>query len=434
MIHLFLTSWRNFLRNLRRYWVLLLALILVTAVLTSVLAVFGGMRTGINEKASRYFAGDLVVFGYTGHNKSIVEHPQEVLEAVDEVHEQGIGIKAISKRSIYYKAARIDLFYAGYWTRQRRLLGAEWALERPMLENLSFTAGGVPEDGDESAAMISRTTADQLKIEVGDTMLVSIWSDKERVNTTEVVIRGIFEEPSFFGFATYLHRKTLNRLREVPEHQINELGVYLEKPLHQQQKAARLLAQEMDKRLPTIGVLDREAYRAAPFKKREVREYGVTTLSAQLDELNDLLQVLTIISVVIMIMFLGITVVGVSNTFTMIVWERTREIGTLRALGLQKGGVILSFLFEALFLGIGGVVFGILFGVVILFLVQMLVELPPNFVSTLFFSQGRLQWVLAGRDLVLIASVVIGASILGSVRATIRAGRKRPVEALSKNT
>ena len=131
-----------------------------------------------------------------------------------------------------------------------------------------------------------------------------------------------------------------------------------------------------------------------------------------------------------MVLFLGIVTVGVSNTWTMVVWERTREIGTLRALGMQRTGTVGLFLLEALFLGLGGVILGGGLGVALLAGIQRWIRFEPNAFTTLFLTQGRLAWTLPGWGLLGIAGLAVGASLFGALRAAVRAGAVNPVEAL----
>ncbi|MFK7929027.1 MAG: ABC transporter permease [Myxococcota bacterium] len=56
---------------------------------------------------------------------------------------------------------------------------------------------------------------------------------------------------------------------------------------------------------------------------------------------------------------LAMAAAGIANTILMAAFERTREIGTLRALGLKRGGVITLFAFEGLGLGLVGGVVGV---------------------------------------------------------------------------
>ena len=433
MIYLIFTAMRNFFRNKKRYRVLLMALVVITAVLTIVLGVVLGMRTALYEKASRYFAGNIVVMGYRGNGSSLIENPEEVVQSILQLESRGIPVLGFSRRSTYYDLNNIELFFSGYYIKQRRMVGVEWDLERPVLNGFNFIEGSVPVSGDEDAVLISSATAEALQISVGDELLVSIRSDRGRINTVGLVVSGVFSESSFFGYQTYVHRHTLNRLREAPPDRINEIGVYLRNPISIEAEAAILLTRELKKVLPVFSVMEtRKVYEEQAGKKRDNLEYGVVSVSAQLEEIRDLIQAITIITGVVIIMFLGIVMVGVGNTFTMIVWERTREIGTLRALGMQRIRIILSFLIESVFLGFAGVILGMFLGIGILELIRTFVSFPPNMVTTLFLTQGRLYWFLPLRGILLIVVLVGGASILGSLQASLRAGRLSPVEALRR--
>jgi putative ABC transport system permease protein len=55
----------------------------------------------------------------------------------------------------------------------------------------------------------------------------------------------------------------------------------------------------------------------------------------------------------------------VTNTMTMAVVERTTEIGTLRAMGVQRGGVRRQFLVEGLLLGLIGATVGLAMAIVL---------------------------------------------------------------------
>jgi putative ABC transport system permease protein len=57
-----------------------------------------------------------------------------------------------------------------------------------------------------------------------------------------------------------------------------------------------------------------------------------------------------------------VVIFTIVNTMTMAVLERTREIGTLRAIGTQKTGIMELFLAEGLWIGFFGGIFGVLMG------------------------------------------------------------------------
>lgn len=57
---------------------------------------------------------------------------------------------------------------------------------------------------------------------------------------------------------------------------------------------------------------------------------------------------------IIIVLLLILAIVGVTNTMLMAVFERTKEIGTLQALGMKSNKIVILFIFEGLVLGLAG--------------------------------------------------------------------------------
>lgn len=114
-----------------------------------------------------------------------------------------------------------------------------------------------------------------------------------------------------------------------------------------------------------------------------------------------------------------IGILGIANTMAMSVHERTREIGILRALGWNRGHVLLLIQLEAVVLGLGGGFFGIAFGWSGLHLLAALPQ-TASIVSTSF------PVLLLAKAL---GIAVLAGLIAGAVPAW-HAARLSPVEAL----
>ncbi len=67
-------------------------------------------------------------------------------------------------------------------------------------------------------------------------------------------------------------------------------------------------------------------------------------------------------SAIILFLVFIIAAVGISNTMLMSMYERTRELGMMRALGMKDSHILLSFLFEAGGIGLVGSVIGLALG------------------------------------------------------------------------
>jgi len=99
-----------------------------------------------------------------------------------------------------------------------------------------------------------------------------------------------------------------------------------------------------------------------------------------------------------------IGVLGIANTMAMSVFERTREIGILRALGWRRIHVLALIQLEAVILGLGGGILGILIGWSSL---RLLAALPQtaSIVSTAF----PLPLVLEALGIAILAGLLAGA-------------------------
>lgn len=110
----------------------------------------------------------------------------------------------------------------------------------------------------------------------------------------------------------------------------------------------------------------------------------------------------------------------VTNTMSMTVVERTTEIGTLRAMGVQRGGVRSQFLTEGLLLGVIGATAGVLLAIVLAAVINGagLHWTPPGYSTPvpLRLLIGAVPQLLAGAWIALVAMAAL-ASLLPATRA-----------------
>ena len=110
---------------------------------------------------------------------------------------------------------------------------------------------------------------------------------------------------------------------------------------------------------------------------------------------------------------------GIANTMAMSVFERTREIGILRALGWKRWQVLAHIEIEAVTLGLGGGLLGIALGWLAL---RVLAALP----QTASFVSASLHWPLLAEAV----GIAMSAGLLAGALPAWRAGQLSPVDAL----
>jgi putative ABC transport system permease protein len=124
---------------------------------------------------------------------------------------------------------------------------------------------------------------------------------------------------------------------------------------------------------------------------------------------------------------LVIVVMSTVNTMGMAVLERTREIGTLRALGLKRRGVSLLFAMEGGLLGL----FGSLIGVVLYMSVWVMIRaLSPTYIPPGISTPVPLVVDLVPQALFVLILCMIFLSLFAAIIPARRAAKQNVVDAL----
>mgnify|MGYP006286908935 CR=1 FL=1 len=231
--------------------------------------------------------------------------------------------------------------------------------------------------------IIGRVAADNLDKEVGETL---------RIFDSVYRIVGIYETgvPFEDGGGVVTLRDAQNLFGQ--PHKVSFLAIRLEDP-----GQADAVEQAIEARFPEVAI-------------SETSEFSEETTDLQMMK-----------SSTWAIAFLALLVggAGMTNTMVMSVFERTREIGVLRALGWRKRRVVWMILRESVALSLLGGALGLAIGVALIALLNV-TPFAAGFVSANFSPILFVQSFLT--------ALVLGA--VGGAYPAWRASRLRPVEAL----
>ncbi|MDQ3930930.1 MAG: ABC transporter permease [Chloroflexota bacterium] len=177
------------------------------------------------------------------------------------------------------------------------------------------------------------------------------------------------------------------------------------------------------------GVVHTSSINDAPRVAGEVEAQGLdtTTLQAFLDQVNRIFSILQVMLSSVGLLALLVASIGIANTMIMSIYERTREIGTLKAIGSSNGDVLRIFMVEAgligLFGGIVGVISGWLLGLALNRIILDFMKSEQIPIDAPFFV---VTWELVGGALVFAALV----GIVAGLYPAFRAARLDPLAAL----
>ena len=125
------------------------------------------------------------------------------------------------------------------------------------------------------------------------------------------------------------------------------------------------LATEIDIKLPEKSDTDEMIQRIAALLDLENTDYEIMSWEELAHDYLSVLQADKAGSKLILLLVFIIAAVGISNTMLMAMYERIRELGMMRALGMSDRAVHLSFMVEAGGIGLFGSVAGLLLGAMI---------------------------------------------------------------------
>jgi len=154
--------------------------------------------------------------------------------------------------------------------------------------------------------------------------------------------------------------------------------------------------------------------------------FKVSSIADTIDQVNQIFRVLQIVLAMFGMVALLVAAIGMFNTMTIALLERTRDIGIMKSVGVRNKDVYSMFLVESIFIatsgGVAGVVVGYLISKGANFLINRLALSVGGEVQTLFHTP---LWFV---------SVVIGFSIIVGISTGFypsrRAARLNPLDAL----
>lgn len=217
-----------------------------------------------------------------------------------------------------------------------------------------------------NAVIIFASQAKQLEGDVGDQLTIRTETFTGQSNTADVTIVAIARDLGPLStWSSFVPKQVTTSLYQWKPDVSGAVQVYL-KDIEDSEEAMGKLRAAFEKK--GFGIMDHESQ---PFFMKFQTIMGEDWLGQKLDittwrdESSFLLYVVTAIqsvSFLLISMLTIIIVIGIMNSTYIAVRERTKEIGTLRAIGLSRGGVLQLFLIESLLLGLAATLIGAIAG------------------------------------------------------------------------
>jgi ABC-type antimicrobial peptide transport system permease subunit len=159
------------------------------------------------------------------------------------------------------------------------------------------------------------------------------------------------------------------------------------------------------------------------------QKLDVTTADEEMGQFKQFINALRIVTVLLGFILLIVVIIGILNTLAIAIRERTREIGTLRAIGMQRRKVLWLFLLETGLLALVGAGGGAIFACAVALLLNAARIALPESVQ-IFLAQERLHFLIESGLVLKVVLFLAAVAVLASVFPARRAARLKPITAM----
>jgi putative ABC transport system permease protein len=342
MPKLLVLAWRNMWRNWRRTTIALLATVLGLILLLFMQGLIEGSDQAIYGNAVRLYGGNIQIHapGFLAKANRLPLLPMDDADKVVEI--------ASAQPDVTLAAKRINT--GGIVSSRDTAAPVAIAAIQPSVEAANsiqadnITEGRFLQDGEGDAVVIGRGLADMLKAQVGDRVTLLGKSRGETMRQRSMTIVGIYdlgmrEAEKGTVFVTLDEAQSLYNLRN----EATAVNVSLQK-VGEEEKVVN----DLQSQLPGHEVNSWDTLRP---------------------EIRQTMETKAMTSNIAGFIVLAVASIGILNLMLMAVFERTREMGVLAALGMKGRQIMLLFLLEGAMIGVVGALIGCVLGWLVVFAV-----------------------------------------------------------------
>jgi putative ABC transport system permease protein len=367
---------QNSMRNPKRTARTAAALMVGVSLITGMSVLAASIKSSIRSIVGEQFVGDFVVNTRTQGFGGL---PPELAQKLNALPEVG-------------SAAGLQLAYG-------RVEGRKNAVALSVVDprvvgdafDLKFVAGQASDLTDEGI-LLSKKRAEKDGLTVGSIVTLRLLDGVAH----SLRVQGIYEKEQLAG--AYSISDALFRTSGADEFHFAVFGT-----AGPGVSEAKVLAavEKVTKQYPTGKLLSRSSY--------------ISEQAKQLDQFVNLVYGLLALAVVIAIF-------GITNTLSLSMYERTRELGLLRAVGAFRSQVRSAIRWESVITALLGTAQGIVIGVLLGYAVIVSLR-----------SEGQLRFAVPVTTLIVVVVLAVAAGVVASIRPARRAAKLNILQALARH-
>jgi ABC-type lipoprotein release transport system permease subunit len=401
MIQLFKMSFRDLGRNKRRSFFSALALGMGLSLLLLMASVIRGEMRGSMESTIKLQSGhiQLLASSYDQDKTSLAW--EDLIENPDQT---ATTISALSQ----VKAATPRLFATGIVTAGDdsagvRVIGVDPLSEANAPYRDGLILGEFIAPDDRQGIVVGQPLAEKLNLNVGEQISLLVNTSNGDVDVQPFILRGIYSTrtPGYDEFNVFLPIAKAQAFTRAENHA----------------SSIFILLNDRDQTQAFVSSLQATNYQTKTWM--DANELLIQTE-----------QFAGAYMMVLYLIVLAITATVIVNTLVMAVFERTREIGILSAIGMKGTRIMLMFFAESSLLTVGGILIGLVLGGLMVYYGTVQGFFIGDMGVTGFILGDTIYAYLTVSDLITLTIMAFIVSLLAALYPALLAARLEPVKAL----
>ena len=401
MTQLFKLAYRNLGRNKTRSLLSALAVGIGMSLLLLMASVLEGEMRGALDNTIRLQSGHLQIRPASYEEGKLSLKWEDLIANPDQVADQIAALPQVTVATPRLIASTIMTI--GDESKSAQILGIDpdSAANQPFREGM--LSGEFLQADDREGILVGNLLAEKLGLEVGERVNLLVTTSNGDVSEQLFTIRGIFttKTPGFDEGTIFMPIAKAQTITTTENH------------------------------ASTIFVLLQDREQAEPLELAlQSNNYQILTWREQNQFVVQFEDYAGVFLIFLYLIVLGITATVVTNTLVMAVFERTREIGILAAIGMKGRGIMAQFLVEAALLATGGVIGGMIIGGAMVAYFNVNGFYIGNMGITGVLFEERIYAYLTLNNAITLAIVTYIITLVASLYPARLAARMEPVEAL----
>lgn len=433
-------AFRNLSRQKKRSFILGGAIAFGFLIVIMVDGLSAGILKSMENQMVRVLGGQIKIIGaQKDADKSEKDEPVMILKDTKHIEDVLATTNIQADRAVARTNAYGVLIFNGR-KNEINLSGVDFEKESYLKNNIGLKSGSWDAIlSDKRSILFSDSIADELNAQVGDIILFSTQTVHDKKTVGEFVLSGIMTTQGPLGqIYAYVHKENLNEIRENTNDGSNEYTLFF-KNKKNIDTYADLIAAELEKTAPVVNRAEaknekpqdagNEMLRQLKRGKWDGTKYAVVTINDMIPFLKSAYFVIQIVSLVFLIILFLVIMIGITNTFRIILYERITEIGTMRAFGWTRKNVQGIFLTEASILSILGASAGLIIAIIAMSIISIF-GFDSNNTFAFFQTNAHWIWKLSPLGVFIKFLVIVLLTILAVRGIAKKAAHLSPAEAL----